>query len=85
MLYYRVKDEDDQRKIIKKNRVTGFYIAGEILTEREAKKKGYDISRLEAIETSKNNTYWLFGTRFVSDNSKVKIWQGQSETSTPVA
>lgn len=77
MLYYRVKDEDDQRKIIKKNRITGFYIAGEIVTEREAKKKDYELSRLETIETSRSNTYWLFGARFVSDESKVKIWRDQ--------
>lgn len=75
MIYYRVKQEDDNRKRYRGKKMIGFYIGGEIVTEREALKQNYDLSRLERIETSKHNTYWCFGARFVSDESKVRTCQ----------
>lgn len=77
MVYYRVKQEDDNRPRYKGKRHVGIYIGGEIVTEIEAKKKGYDVSRLEQIETSKNNTYWFFGARFIADENKVRLCQNR--------
>lgn len=73
MQYYRVKAEDDQRPRYKGKKNIGFYIAGEVVTEKEARKMGYDTNRMELIETSKSNTYWLFGARFIADESKVRV------------
>lgn len=76
MLYYRVKQEDDQRKRVnEKGKILGFYIAGELVTKSEAQQKGYETDRMELIETSRSNTYWCFGARFAADDNKVRIWQ----------
>lgn len=78
MKYYRVKPEDDQRKRYKSSKngyseIIGIYIADQLVTAKEAKQGNYDIYRMQLIETSKNNTYFCFGARFVDDESKVKI------------
>lgn len=77
MKYYRAKAEDDQRKRYKSkngySEIVGIYIADELVTAKEAKRGNYDPARMQLIETSKNNTHFCFGARFVNDESKVKI------------
>lgn len=80
MKYYRAKAEDDQRPRYRqaKGRAghvekIGIYIANELVTAKEAKREGYDPARMQLIETSQRNTYFCFGARFVTDESKVKI------------
>ena len=74
MKYYRVKQQDDQRKRYNnKWQFIGIYIGGEVLTPREAKLGHYDTARLEQIETPKTNVYWCFGARFVDEEAKVKV------------
>lgn len=80
MKYYRAKAEDDQRGRYRQIKghaghveKIGIYIANELVTAKEAKRGGYDPARMQLIETSKNNTYFAFGARFVTDESKVKI------------
>ena len=80
MKYYRAKAEDDQRPRYRQIKghaghveKIGIYIANELVTAKEAKRGNYDISRMQLIETSKNNTYFCFGARFANDESKVKI------------
>lgn len=80
MKYYRVKAEDDQRPRYRQIKghaghveKIGIYIANELVTAKEAKRRNYDTARMQPIETSKSNVYFCFGARFVDDEGKVKI------------
>lgn len=60
-------------KIINHNLKGHFYISkGEIFTEKELEAKRVSRAGFIRIETSKNNTYKVFGERYVIDEEKVK-------------
>lgn len=65
MKYYRVKPEVDQRKQYNTHgKYTGFYIANELYTEKEAARKYLNPAFMELVEIPKNKIYWCFGARF---------------------
>ena len=60
-------------KIINHNLKGYFYISkGEIFTEKELVAKKICREGFTMIETSKNNTYKLFGERYIIDDMKVR-------------
>jgi len=60
-------------KIINHNLKGHFYISkGEIFTEKELVAKKICREGFTMIETSKNNTYKLFGERYIIDDMKVR-------------
>lgn len=67
MKYYRVKPEADQRKqYTKSGKYSGFYIANELYTEKEAARQHLNPAFMELVEVSKKKIYWCFGARFES-------------------
>lgn len=69
MLYYRVKPENDQKRLYKFHRgggleIVGNLIANELYTPVEIKRY-FDIIRYcEPVQISKRNIYFSFGARF---------------------
>ena len=60
-------------KIINHNLKGHFYISkGEIFTEKELVARKICREGFTMIETSKNNTYKLFGERYIIDEMKVR-------------
>ena len=59
MLFYKVKPENDGRKI-----GNGLYaVANELFTSAEMKKLGAE-KYCDIVEISRNKTHWFFGARF---------------------
>ena len=44
------------------------FVAGELLTEKQALKMGANLDALERIELSQRKTYWFFGARFAMND-----------------
>jgi hypothetical protein len=71
--YYKVKPEFDNKqayKIIKnKLKIVGFYIANELYTANELKRRGDIINPnyFEIVEIPKTKIYWFFGARFIQE------------------
>ena len=67
MKYYRVKPEADQQKQYNKHgEYTGFYIADELYTEKEAARQHLNPAFMEPVAIPKNKIFWSFGARFES-------------------
>lgn len=74
MLYYKVKPEYDNFKLLKLcgNRWEhyGILVGNELLTEKELNKSGILYMRgvkpemFEKVEVSRKSVYWCFGARF---------------------
>lgn len=61
-------------RIINHNLRGHFFISrGEIFTEKELEKRKINKLNMVCIETPKNNTYKIFGERYVKDNENVKL------------
>ncbi len=60
MIYYRVREEFDQRRLPKFD----FLIANELYTTRERRELPISDEAFEKVNVPKTRTYWLFGARF---------------------
>jgi len=60
MTYYKVPVKLDQKRL--KN--GWFLVANELLTEKEACRRGVNTEKLNRIEISRRKIYWFFGVRF---------------------
>lgn len=68
MLYYRVKEQCDNKNIYKRSRYMGFLIARELKTQKELDKiPTLYHSCFEPVEVSKKAIHYFFGARF-ADN-----------------
>lgn len=44
------------------------FVAGELLTEKQALKMGSNLDVLERVKISQRKIYWFFGARFAMNN-----------------
>ena len=68
MKYYKVKPENDQRKVgdITRKRAITTLVANELYTEKEMDNKGLIIypGYFDVVNVSSKRTYFFFGARF---------------------
>ena len=60
MLYYKVKQEADQ----KRRKDGSIYIAEELYTQKEVEKLQLNTNLMNLVNVNKNRTYFFFGARF---------------------
>lgn len=76
MRYYKVKPEFDNKNAYKRQnnhlKIVGFYIANELYTASELKRRGDIINPnyFEIVEIPKTKIYWFFGARFIQEVTK---------------
>ena len=58
MLFFRVKEEHDNKK-----KGNDIYIGNELYTLKEVNSQNLNINFLEKVEIPKNKVYWCFGAR----------------------
>jgi len=64
MNYYKVPKQMDNRRTANGT----IFVAGELLTEKQALKMGANLDALERIELSQRKTYWFFGARYAMND-----------------
>jgi len=67
MLYYKVPESLDGKKIInpnKKNWDRFELVANELYTKTECKQRGIPLGWLDLVNIKKTETYFFFGARF---------------------
>jgi len=70
MLYYKVKEQYDNKRIYKRNNrgqlaYNGFLVGNELLTQKELEKLGnVNLEWFEQVNVKKTDTYFFFGARF---------------------
>jgi len=60
MLYFKIKKEFDQEK----RKDNSILIQNELYTRKELEKYNIPLNRVDTIEVSKKDIYFLFGARF---------------------
>ena len=63
MLYYKVKQEADQ----KRRKDCSIYIADELYTQKEVEKLQLNTNFMNLVNVNKNKTYFFFGARFQAE------------------
>ena len=70
MLYYKVKEQYDNKRIYKRNNkgqlvYNGFLVGNELLTQKELEKLGnVCLDWFQKVNVKKTDTYFFFGARF---------------------
>jgi hypothetical protein len=69
MVYYRVKQENDNRTRFKFHRgggleIDGIFIGGELYTPKEIAKYPGGVAMCDPVEVSRKQVYFFFGARF---------------------